>query len=116
MNGPKRPSRSTISALRSSLAISSTDVNEYLREAAGEAFTAKDFRTWAGTVLAATALAEFEAFDSKAQAKRNVVAAIERDDRLGEQLPPDVLQRAADDLTHLGRGEHRFAQHAPSFR
>ena len=40
-------------------------------------FTAKDFRTWAGTVLAAQALQEFETFDSQAQAKRNIVQAIE---------------------------------------
>jgi DNA topoisomerase-1 len=58
--------------------ISSTDVNAYLREIAGEAFTAKDFRTWAGTVLAAQALQEFESFDTEAQAKRNLVRAIER--------------------------------------
>ena len=58
-------------------AIDSADVNDYLRETAGEAFTAKDFRTWSGTVLAAVALKEFAAFDSQAQAKRNVVAAIE---------------------------------------
>jgi DNA topoisomerase-1 len=57
--------------------IESSDVNNYLREITGEDFTAKDFRTWAGTVLAATALREFEAWDSKAQAKRNVVRAIE---------------------------------------
>jgi DNA topoisomerase-1 len=57
--------------------VDSADVNEYLRELAGEDFTAKDFRTWAGTVLAARALQEFEAFDSQAQAKRNVVRAIE---------------------------------------
>jgi DNA topoisomerase-1 len=57
--------------------IDSADVNEYLRELAGDDFTAKDFRTWAGTVLAARALQEFEAFDSQAQAKRNVVRAIE---------------------------------------
>ncbi|MFO0845639.1 MAG: DNA topoisomerase IB [Gemmataceae bacterium] len=57
--------------------VDSADVNEYLREAAGEEFTAKDFRTWAGTVLAARALSEFEAFDSEAQARRNVVAAVE---------------------------------------
>jgi len=58
--------------------IDSADVNDYLREIAGEEFTAKDFRTWAGTVLAALALREFEQFDSEAQAKRNVVRAIER--------------------------------------
>ena len=57
--------------------IGSSDVNEYLREITKQDFTAKDFRTWAGTVLAATALQEFEAWNSKAQAKRNVVRAIE---------------------------------------
>jgi DNA topoisomerase I len=55
----------------------SEDVNEYLRQITGQDFTAKDFRTWSGTVLAAQALRESEAFDSQAQAKRNVVQAIE---------------------------------------
>ena len=58
--------------------VTSTDVNDYLREIAGGEVTAKDFRTWAGTVLAAMALSEFEAFDSEAGAKRNVKAAIEK--------------------------------------
>jgi DNA topoisomerase-1 len=58
--------------------ISSQDVNDYLKEIAGDEFTAKDFRTWAGTVLAAKALQEFTEFDSQVQAKKNVVAAIER--------------------------------------
>lgn len=57
--------------------LDSSDVNGYLREVTGEDFTAKDFRTWAGTVLAAKALREVEQFDSKAQAKRNIVKAIE---------------------------------------
>jgi DNA topoisomerase-1 len=57
--------------------VNSADVNEYLREIGGDDFTAKDFRTWAGTVLAARALQEFQAFDSQAQARRNVVRAIE---------------------------------------
>jgi DNA topoisomerase I len=64
--------------------ISSEDVNAYLREIAGEEFSAKDFRTWAGTVLAALALSQFEKFDTKAQAKKNLVAAIEHvAERLG---------------------------------
>ncbi len=58
--------------------ISSGDVNAYLREITGEDFTAKDFRTWSATVLAAWALSEFETFDSQAAAKRNVTSAIER--------------------------------------
>jgi len=57
--------------------IGSDDVNAYLREISGADFTAKDFRTWAGTVLAAIALQEFEAFDSEAEAKKNVVRAVE---------------------------------------
>jgi DNA topoisomerase-1 len=57
--------------------VKSEDVNEYLREISGADFTAKDFRTWAGTVLAAIALREFEKFDTQAQAKKNLVRAIE---------------------------------------
>jgi DNA topoisomerase-1 len=58
--------------------VSSGDVNDYLREITGKDITAKDFRTWAGTVLAALALREFEGFDTEAAAKRNIRAAIER--------------------------------------
>jgi DNA topoisomerase-1 len=57
--------------------IGSQDVNDYLREISGQDFTAKDFRTWSGTVLAAMALREFEAVDSQATRKKNVVRAIE---------------------------------------
>src|SRR6478736_1833571 len=58
--------------------VTSADVNAYLKEITGRDITAKDFRTWAGTVLAAMALAEFESFDSEARAKRNIRAAIDR--------------------------------------
>lgn len=72
--------------------ISSTDVNAYLREISGEDFTAKDFRTWAGTVLVAMALQEFETFDSETQAKKNVVRAIEAvSQRLGNT--PSVCRK-----------------------
>ena len=57
--------------------VDSSDVNDYLRGITGEDYTAKDFRTWSGTVLAALALQEFEKFDSETQAKKNVVRAIE---------------------------------------
>ena len=57
--------------------ITSQDVNEYLREIAGEDFTAKDFRTWAGTVLAAIALSAAGEFETKKQAKANIKNAIE---------------------------------------
>ncbi len=56
--------------------ITSDDVNQYLAAIAGDAFTAKDFRTWAGTVLAAMALKEFEPFGSNSEAKKNVKVAI----------------------------------------
>ena len=56
--------------------IDSADVNEYLREITGQDFSAKDFRTWAGTVLASAALRELE-FASEIEAKRNIVQGIE---------------------------------------
>nr|WP_245471392.1 DNA topoisomerase IB [Bradyrhizobium genosp. SA-3] len=58
--------------------VTSTDVNKYLNEITGKDTTAKDFRTWAGTVLAAMALNELRTFDSAAEAKRNLRSAIER--------------------------------------
>lgn len=58
--------------------VDSADVNEYLREISGQDFTAKDFRTWAGSVLACATLREFEAFASETEAKRNVVQAIKQ--------------------------------------
>jgi DNA topoisomerase-1 len=57
--------------------IESADVNAYLRDIAGEEFTSKDFRTWAGTVLAARALRALCQFSSQAEAKRHVLQAIE---------------------------------------
>lgn len=56
--------------------VDSSDVNAYLQQITGQPFTAKDFRTWAGTVLAAMLLREFEPFESQTEAKRNVVEAI----------------------------------------
>jgi DNA topoisomerase-1 len=57
--------------------VGSSDVNAYLRAAMGQSFTAKDFRTWAGTVLAAQALQEFSHVASKTRAEKNVVTAVE---------------------------------------
>ncbi|PYK12366.1 MAG: DNA topoisomerase I [Verrucomicrobia bacterium] len=56
--------------------VTSQDVNDYLREITGDDFTAKDFRTWAGTLLATLALNAQEAFETKKQAKANVKTAI----------------------------------------
>jgi DNA topoisomerase I len=57
--------------------VSSGDVNAYLREISGQPFTAKDFRTWTGTILAAMALNGMEDCDTQTKAKKNIVAAIE---------------------------------------
>jgi len=58
--------------------VDSADVNEYLREITGEDITAKDFRTWAATHLAAQALREFERFDSEAKRKKAIVDAVKK--------------------------------------
>ena len=85
--------------------VTSSDVNAYLREITGRDVTAKDFRTWQGTVLAAIALQEFESFDTKAALKKNVKAAIERvASRLGNTpticrkcyVHPEVLSAYAE--------------------
>lgn len=57
--------------------VTSEDVNAYLRDTTGSDFTAKDFRTWAGTVLAATALHELDEVDSASARKKNIAKAIE---------------------------------------
>ena len=56
--------------------VRSDDVNDYLRDATGEHFTAKDFRTWAGSVLALHALAQKDKPESERQAKRELAEAI----------------------------------------
>jgi DNA topoisomerase I len=57
--------------------VGSDDVNAYLKEITGEDYTSKDFRTWAGTVLAADMLRAFDAFGSDSEAKKNIVRAVE---------------------------------------
>jgi DNA topoisomerase-1 len=63
--------------------IGSGDVNDYIREISGQEFTAKDFRTWAGTLLAVAALTEVGEWSTQRQAKSKVIRAI---DRVAEQL------------------------------
>jgi DNA topoisomerase I len=63
--------------------VGSGDVNDYLRAISGEEFTAKDFRTWAGTKLAVAALTELGTWTSQRQAKSNILRAI---DRVADQL------------------------------
>ena len=57
--------------------VGSEDVNEYLHQVTGREFTAKDFRTWAGTVLARETLQAFDECDTQAQARKNIVQAVE---------------------------------------
>ncbi len=56
--------------------VGSGDVNDYLHEASGQDFTAKDFRTWAGTILAARTLAACEPYASETHGKRAIAQAI----------------------------------------
>ena len=94
--------------------VTSGDVNAYLREISGTDITAKDFRTWTGTVLAALALAEYEKADSQAAAKRNVREAIEQvSARLGNTpticrkcyVHPQVIDSYLSDELALEIGE-----------
>lgn len=64
-------------------AVDSGDINAYLREIAGREVTAKDFRTWAGTMYAAAALRQLGPQPAEREAKRNVVRAI---DQVAERL------------------------------
>ncbi len=77
-------------------------MNEYLREISGQDFTAKDFRTWAGSVLTCVRCGSPRALTSETQAKRNVVQAIKQvAERLGNTpsvcrkcyVHPAVLER-----------------------
>jgi DNA topoisomerase-1 len=58
--------------------VDSGDINEYLRQVSGRDITAKDFRTWAGTILAATMLSEIGAAGSQREANGNVVRAVDQ--------------------------------------
>jgi DNA topoisomerase-1 len=107
--------------------IGSSDVNDYLRQITGKDFTAKDFRTWAGTVLAATALQEIEKFDTHVQAKKNVVRAVESvAAKLGNTkavcrkcyIHPEVLNAYMDGslVDHLARRAANLAKSMSSLR
>jgi len=66
--------------------VDAADVNAYLREITGQNFTAKDFRTWSGTILAVRELCAAGPWRSQAEAKRTVVAAVKRvSQRLGNR-------------------------------
>jgi DNA topoisomerase-1 len=90
--------------------VGSTDVNRYLREITGSDITAKDFRTWAGTLLAALELAALPPFESPTAAKRNIkLVAKSVAERLGNTpticlncyIHPGVLQLYSAGLLKL---------------
>ncbi len=82
--------------------VRSDDVNAYVKEKIGESFSAKDFRTWHGTVLAAVELAGEPAPASEAAAKRSISAAVKR---VAEALgnTPAVCRRSYIDPRVLDR-------------
>lgn len=97
--------------------IYSEDVNEYLREITGQDFTAKDFRTWAGTGMAALELESLGAFTSETEAKKNIVSAVKAvATKLGNKpstcrkyyIHPAVLESYMD--TSLLQGMKKFPE------
>jgi DNA topoisomerase I len=90
--------------------VTSADINSYLREITGRDISAKDFRTWHGTVLAAVALHELGGFEGKAALKKNIKSAIAQvASRLGNTVAicrkcyvhPEILQAYAESLLTL---------------
>lgn len=95
--------------------IGSADVNSYLKEISGQEFTAKDFRTWAGTVLAATRLVEIGVCHSATAAKKNIAQAIKTVAlHLGNRpatcrkyyVHPAVLDAYVDQTLHTVMAKH----------
>ncbi len=95
--------------------IDSSDVNDYLRAITEQDFTAKDFRTWAGTVLAASELADLGTFTSETSAKKNVLQAIKTvASHLGNRpatcrkyyVHPAILAAYMDESLHHAMQKH----------
>jgi len=91
--------------------LSSTDINAYLRDVTGQPFTAKDFRTWAGTLGAAQALDKMEAPATKTAANRAIVSAIDQVAEVlgntravcrGSYIHPAVIESFRDGVTLSG--------------
>jgi DNA topoisomerase-1 len=88
--------------------LSSTDINAYLREVTGESFTAKDFRTWAGTLAAAEALDKIQLPASKTAVNKVIVQAIDQVAEVlgntravcrGSYIHPAVIESFRDGVT-----------------
>ena len=96
--------------------ITSSDVNDYLRETAGETFSAKDFRTWAGTLIAARELATTKVGATQRENKSRIVEAVKVVSRhLGNTpavcrscyIHPAVLEAYVDGTLHTRLGRPR---------
>jgi DNA topoisomerase-1 len=103
--------------------IGSADVNEYLQEITGSDFTAKDFRTWIATVLAATAFRELEAVTSATQAKKNIRMVIESVSKILGNTPticrksyvhPDIINAYVEGDTLLAVSQQISNEVKPS--
>ena len=128
---PARSCSSTSTRTGERQSIDSAEVNEYLREITGEEFTAKDFRTWAGTVAASMALQDFLEIDDDAGRKKAIVGAIETVARQLGNTPavcracyvhPDILDSyldgtlvdaLAERARGAGRGAHALRPRRP---
>jgi DNA topoisomerase-1 len=106
-------------------AVSSDDVNAYLREITGRDVTAKDFRTWGGTMVAAIELRAMGPAPSRREADRNIVRAIDTvSERLGNTravcrkyyVHPSLLHAYHLGLTvpHSARGRRRVRPGVPA--
>lgn len=103
--------------------VDSCDVNEYIREITGQDFTAKDFRTWAGTVIAVAELNACEKCESETAIKKTVAAAVKNvARRLGNRpatcrkyyIHPAILDAYADGslFARMEQGEQQNAAYA----
>ena len=108
-------------------AVTPRDVNDYIKAATSPEFSAKDFRTWGGTLLAASELAEMGYCEDERQVKRNVVAAVRRGaERLGNTpsvcrscyIHPKVLEAYARGKSideFRPRRARRISRHQPEY-
>ncbi len=108
-------------------AVTPRDVNEYIKAATAPEFSAKDFRTWGGTLLAAVELAEIGCAADDKQCKRNVVRAVKKAaEHLGNTptvcrssyIHPAVFERYAEGITleeFRPRRERRIRRRQPDY-
>ncbi|MCA1643381.1 MAG: DNA topoisomerase IB [Acidobacteria bacterium] len=107
--------------------VSPRDVNEYIKAATSAEFSAKDFRTWGGTLRAAVELADLGVADDERQAKRNIVKAVKRVAEYlgntpgvcrGSYIHPLVLQNYLKGVTleeFRPRRERRIGRQQPEY-